>query len=419
MDPLDELLGLERLGIKFGLENIRALSAALGNPHDAFRSVIVAGTNGKGSTCALIESGLRLAGVRTGLYISPHLVEPVERVQVNGVPVTREDFVSAFDEVHQTCQRLVASGAIDMHTTYFETMTAMGFLLFRAKGVETIVLEVGMGGRLDATNVVNPRLSVVAPVDLDHEQYLGDTIPKIAAEKAGIIKPGRTAVFARQHSDALLVLEAKARAEHARVCHATAWRIDHLHLDAWGSRFRAVGPRTIDIECPLIGLHQVENARTAITALDHLGLDAAQIAAGIRAVRWPGRLERIETDPDLMLDGAHNPAGARALAEYLRHFHKGRRIVMLFAAMRDKDLHILGDLLFPFAAELIFTAPHNQPRAYAPEEMIEITNRADAATFGDPREALALARRLARPEDMILVTGSLYLVGEIRGLLTQ
>lgn len=354
--------------------------------------------------------------MRTGLYISPHLVEPIERVQVSGAPVTREDFVQAFDEVHQVCERLVVRGDIDMHTTYFETMTVMGFLLFKAHAVETVVLEVGMGGRLDATNVVNPRLSVITPIDLDHEKYLGETIPKIAAEKAGIIKPGRPVVFSRQHSDAQLVLEEKARAGRSRVSRATEWRIDHLQLDAWGSRFHAVGGLSIDVDCPLIGLHQVENARTAITALDHLGLNAAQIAAGVRAVRWPGRLERIQCTPDLILDGAHNPAGARALSEYLRHFHKGRRIILLFAAMRDKDLHALGGLIFPFASELIFTAPHNQPRAYTPEEMKEMANRPDAITAADPREALALARRLARPEDMILVTGSLYLVGEIRGL---
>lgn len=329
--------------------------------------------------------------------------------------MTKQDFAAAFDEVHGTCERLVETGAIDMHTTYFETMTAMGFLLFRAQGVRTVVLEVGMGGRLDATNVVDPEVSVITPVDFDHEKYLGDTIPQIASEKAGIIKRGRPVVFSRQHSEALEVLEAKARAEEAPVLHATDWRIEHLQADGWGSRFRAVGRQSIDVECPLVGVHQVENARTAIAALDHLGLTSAQIAEGVRQTRWPGRLERVERNPDLFLDGAHNPAGARALAEYLRHFHKARRIVMVFAAMQDKNLHVLGNLLFPHASELIFTAPHNQPRAYAPDSIRSITGRSQAHCVEGPREALALARTLARAEDLILVTGSLYLVGEIRG----
>jgi dihydrofolate synthase / folylpolyglutamate synthase len=302
-----------------------------------------------------------------------------------------------------------------MHATYFETMTAMAFLIFRAHGVETAVLETGMGGRLDATNVIDPELSVITPIDFDHEKYLGDTIPQIAAEKAGIIKPARPVVFSRQHSEALRVLEAKAQAESSPVVRATDWRIDHLYADGWGSRFRAEGRQTLEVECPLIGLHQVENARTAIAALDHLGLPANGISAGIRHTVWPGRLERVEQNPDLFFDGAHNPAGALALAEYLRHFHKGRRIVMMFAAMQDKNLHVLGNLLFPHASELIFTAPRNQPRAYPPDEIRAIAGRPDAHSVADPNEALALARRLARPEDMILVTGSLYLVGEIRG----
>jgi dihydrofolate synthase / folylpolyglutamate synthase len=401
-----------------GLDRIRTVLEALDNPQRSFRTVHVAGTNGKGSTCALIESALRHAGVRTGLYVSPHLVEPTERVQICGEPVSRDDFSAAFDEVHGACERLQSLGAIDMHTTYFETMTAMGFLLFRARGVDTGVVEVGMGGRLDATNVVDPELAVITPVDFDHEKYLGGTIPQIAAEKAGIIKPSRPVVFARQHSEALEVLETKARQESAPVVRATDWRIECLQVDGWGSRFRAAGHQTVEVECPLIGVHQVENARTAITALDRLGLNAAHIAEGIRRTRWPGRLERVEAAPDLFLDGAHNPAGARALAEYLRHFHKGRRIIMVFAAMQDKDLHALGGLLFPHASELIFTAPHNQPRAFAPEAIRAITGRADARCAEGPLEALAMARGLARVEDMILVTGSLYLVGEIRGALT-
>lgn len=203
-------LGNEQKTIKFGLERISALLAELGNPQDASRFIHVAGTNGKGSTCAFIESALRTAGLRTGLFTSPHLVEPTERVQIGGQAVTREVFTAAFDRVHEAAERLLAAGALDMHPTYFETITAMAFLLFQEAACDRVVLEVGMGGRLDATNVVHPELCVITPVDFDHEKFLGDTIPKIAFEKAGILKPGVPAVFARQRTEAQEVLAARA-----------------------------------------------------------------------------------------------------------------------------------------------------------------------------------------------------------------
>jgi dihydrofolate synthase/folylpolyglutamate synthase len=409
-------LGNEQRTIRFGLERIRAILDELGRPQDAFQSVHVAGTNGKGSTCAMIESGLRLAGRRTGLFISPHLVDPVERIQAGGVPVTHDEFAAAFDEVHAACERLLAQGRIDMHATYFETITAMGFLLFRRRAVEVAVLEAGMGGRLDATNVVDPVLSVITPVDFDHEKYLGDTIPKIAAEKAGIIKPGRPAVFARQHREAEEVLEAAARAVDAPFVRAADWSIRGLHFGPYESRFCAVGPGAfINVDCRLIGAHQIENALTAAVALSRLGLVPEEIRRGIAAARWPGRLEIVAHRPEILLDGAHNPAGARALAVYVERFLRRRRIWMIFAAMQDKDLAQLGRFLFPLASELIFTAPPGQPRAWPPETMREITGQSRARCAATPREALALARAGAGPDDVILVTGSLYLVGAIRG----
>jgi dihydrofolate synthase/folylpolyglutamate synthase len=408
-------LGNEFKTIKFGLERIIALLGELGDPQRAFRVIHVAGTNGKGSTCAMIERALRESGVRTGLYISPHLVEPTERVQIDGEAVSTGSFAEAFSEVHETAERMVADGRLDMHPTYFETMTAMAYLLFRSHRCEAVVLETGMGGRLDATNVVDPELAVITQIDFDHERYLGDTIPKIAAEKAGIIKQGKPVVFARQRPEAQAVLERTARDQNARVVRATDWVAQDLHLDAYGSRFTAEGPLRVPVECPLIGAHQVDNALTAVAALHALGISPAAIARGIAATRWPGRLELVRKSPDWYLDGAHNPAGAQALAAYIREFHGGRRLWMIFGAMSDKDLSVISPLLFPLASELIFTAPDN-PRSYSPRQLAELSGESRAKLAPTTREALQLAGE-AGPEDVVFVTGSLYLVGEARPLL--
>jgi dihydrofolate synthase/folylpolyglutamate synthase len=354
--------------------------------------------------------------MRTGLYVSPHLVDPAERVRVAGAQVSHEEFTRAFDEVHDACGRLERAGRIDMHTTYFETLTAMGFLLFRAQRVEIAVVEVGMGGRLDATNVVDPVLSVITPVDFDHEKFLGHTVAEIAGEKAGIIKPGRPVVVASQHDEAWQVCSRVASERGAPLTDSRAWRIEDLDLHAHGSRFRLAGETSYDIELGLVGAHQVENARTAAAALSLLKVNREAVEAGLRSTCWPGRLEFARTVCDVLLDGAHNPAGASALAAYLDRFQRGRRILMIFAAMHDKDLHVLGRALFAFASELVFTAPDN-PRSWQPEEMRHVTGRTDAHVIGKPAEALRWAESQARPEDLILITGSLYLVGELRGYL--
>src|SRR5580700_10455334 len=226
-------LGNEIKTVKLGLDRIRKVLDALGNPQRAYRVVHVAGTNGKGSTCAMIESALRAAGVRTGLFTSPHLQEPTERIQIDGIPVTPEQFQRAFQVVHETAEGL----DLDCHPTYFETVTAMGFWLFRELRVETVVVEVGLGGRLDSTNVVQPALTVITPIDFDHEAYLGHTIEAIAGEKAGILKPGIPAVFARQRPEAARVLESRAVELHVPVTHAEDFEIRDLHVDARGSRF--------------------------------------------------------------------------------------------------------------------------------------------------------------------------------------
>jgi len=391
-------LGNEIKSAKLGLERITAVLEALGNPERAYRVVHVAGTNGKGSTCAMIDAGLRAANIRTGLFTSPHLIEPTERIQIDGIPVSRADFERAFNVVHDTAEKL----DLDCHPTYFETVTAMAFWLFREKKVETAVIEVGLGGRLDSTNVVHPVLTVITPIDFDHEAYLGHTIEAIASEKAGILKPGVPAVFARQRPEAAKVLEMRAAALQVPVTHFEDFEIRDLVIDARGSRFSG-------IVCPLAGEHQVDNAVTAALALRALGVSTD----GIAEARWPGRIEHVSPNPDIILDGAHNPAGARALAKYLERFYGSRRIWMIYAAMRDKAIDEVAGILFPLASELVLTAP-DTPRALRPEAMAEFAGRGHVEP--NVEAAIAYARSHAAEEDVIVITGSLFLVGEARGL---
>ena len=407
-------LGNEVKTAKLGLERIGVLLEALGNTQQAFRIVHVAGTNGKGSTCATIESGLRAAGWRTGLFTSPHLVEPTERIQVAGRPVEAERFTAAFDQVHACAETLLREGRIDLHPTYFETATAMAMVVFRDSGVEFAVLEVGLGGRLDATNVVKPELCVVTPVDFDHEAYLGKSLESIAGEKAGILKPGVPAVFARQRAEAGQVLDARAAALGIAVTHSSEVPISEVKLHARGCDFRW---GELAVSCPLAGEHQVENARTAIAALGLLGISPEAIQRGIAQTRWPGRLERVAESPEIILDGAHNPASARALAGYLDCFYEPQRVWLIYGAMRDKAVEEIAAILFPRAAHVIVTAPA-QARALRPESIRGLADHESVQVAADIRGALALAGSAA-PGDAIFVTGSLFLVGEARAILVR
>ena len=380
-------LGNEVATAKLGLERISSMLQALGNPERSYRVVHVAGTNGKGSTCAMIEAGLRFEGVRTGLYTSPHLVEPTERIQISGVAVSELQFANAFDKVH----------ALGYEATYFETVTAMAFWLFHEAGVETAVVEVGLGGRLDATNVVQPVLTVITPIDFDHQAYLGNTLESIAAEKAGILKPGVPVVVSRQRPEAMRIIEAKG----VPIIRAEEFEIRDLEIDARGSTFSG-------LRCPLPGEHQVENAATAALALRELGYPAE----GISIANWPGRLEHVSPNPDIILDGAHNPAGARALAKYLQRFYPHRKKWLIFGAMKDKAVNEVADILLPLAAELVFTAPANT-RAIPPEELKSLAGR--GTTASDIQSALK--QMTPDHDDVVIITGSLYLVGEARAAL--
>lgn len=381
-------LGNELKTAKFGLENITELLGRLGNPERKTRFIHVAGTNGKGSTCAMIEAGLRTAGIRTGLYTSPHLSSPIERIQIAGRPIPEERFAQAFEVVHAEAKHMA------VHPTYFETVTAMAFVVF-AEDAQMVVLETGLGGRLDATNVVLPELSVITPIDFDHETFLGYTLPEIAAEKAGIFKPGVPGVTADQHPEAMEVLE-----RHRPLRKGTEWPFRNLSIERWGSRFEA-GPYSL--ECPLAGAHQAENARTAAMALDTLGVDPS----GIQSARWPGRLERIA--PGVILDGAHNPAGVRALIAYIERFFAGERLQLIFGAMRDKDVAQMVDRLFPLFEEVVLTVP-NQPRSLSASEIAAMTKHPHMRLTENVNQAMSLAHGTT------FVSGSLFLVAEAREL---
>jgi dihydrofolate synthase/folylpolyglutamate synthase len=410
-------LGNEIKTAKLGLERIAAVLAELGDPQRRLRFVHVAGTNGKGSVCAMVEAGLRAAGERTGLFTSPHLVEPVERIRIGGEPVTAAEFAAAFDRVHEASERLLDRGTIDLHPTYFETVTAMGLLIFADKRCDRVVLEVGLGGRLDATNVVMPEICAITPIDFDHEAWLGKSLAAIAGEKAGILKPGVPAVIATQRAEAEAVLCARAQEIGAPLLPSGEWAIRDLRLTPAGSTFTiARGAATLHIECPLAGEHQVENARTSAAVLAALGIPDAAIEQGIAAARWPGRLEHVGSHPDIILDGAHNPAGARSLRAYIERFYPDRKVWMIYGAMRDKAVAEMTGILFPLAGEIIATAPH-QARAVRPEAIAELTEHGRVRIAPSLAEALALVRSEAAPADVIFITGSLFLIGEAKTLI--
>ncbi len=402
-----------KAGAKFGLERMQALLAGLDHLERQQRFVHVAGTNGKGSTCAMIASALRQSGLRTGLYISPHLVDPTERIQIDGHPISPDAFAAAFQAVHEVAERLIDEGKIDAHPSYFETVTAMAFLVFRDQS-EITVLEVGLGGRLDATNVVTPELCVITPVHYDHESFLGSTLPLIAAEKAGILKPHVPLIMGRQEPGAEAVIQARAAELGCPVKRVEDVTVSDIAADAYGSRF------TIDGEtyrCPLPGHHQIDNAVAVILACRELGLAPDDIRDGIAQTRWPGRLEFVRRRPDFVLDGAHNPSGARALAQYIREFCRDRPVWLVYGTMRDKAVEEVTALLFPLADRLILTAP-NFPRALRPEALLLATDHPSVTIAPTVAEAIGIAGEAPR-DAIVFFSGSLFLVGEARGILVN
>jgi dihydrofolate synthase/folylpolyglutamate synthase len=411
---------------KFDLAHMQVLAHALGDPQRRFPSVLIAGTNGKGSTAATLAAILEAAGHRTGLYTSPHLVRVNERLRLDGEAISDAEFAAAYERVDEVALRLVHERALPHPPSFFEMLTAMAFEYFAMAGVEIAVLEVGMGGRLDATNIVTPAVAVITDIALDHQKYLGNTIAEIACEKAGIVKPGVVVVTLPQHPQAndvigRAVTDAGARAVSAAAFvpplspgAAPVWR-----AETRGNRYPlTVLDEEITVESPLAGRHQLRNVALAIAAAVELkqqgfALTATAIARGIRETQWPGRFQEIAGPPTMVFDVAHNPAGAWALRAALSERFAGRRLVLCFGAMRDKAIAEMAQILFPLAEAVVATHALN-PRAASPEEICEIAAAVGAGAVAEPdiTRAVARARELAGKDGVVVVTGSIYVVGK-------
>ena len=422
---------------KFDLAHMRVLLQGMDHPERRFPSVLIAGTNGKGSTAATLASILRASGLKTGLYTSPHLVRINERIRVDGKEISDDEFASLHGEVDRVAEKLVERAELPWHPSFFEMMTAIALEHFARERVDLAVLEVGMGGRLDATNVVEPQVSVITDISLDHQKFLGNTVGEIAREKVGIIRPGGVVVTLPQQPEANdvignTILELGARAVNAvpyvppispgspeylvpSTETGTARQVYRYPLQVLGEQ--------ILVETPLVGRHQLRNVALAIAAAAELSeqgfssITARSIERGIRETRWPGRFQVIAARlgwPEMVIDVAHNPAGAWALRAGLSERYEDRPLIFVFGAMRDKAISEMTEILFPLAERVIATRPEN-PRAASPKEIQQAAARTgvEIEAVEDVHHAVERARALAKAGTVVVITGSIYLVGEV------
>src|SRR3984957_7559000 len=419
---------------KFNLENITVLEGRLGHPSRAYPSAHIAGTNGKGSTAGFLESVLRHSGLRTGLNTSPHLEKINERIRVDGKEISDGDFATVFTRIQRTIEQLLADGILRAHPTYFECVTAMAMEFFAKQGVEFAVFEVGLGGRLDATNILAPAVTIITPIDFDHENFLGHSLREIATEKAGILKLNTPVVVAPQLPEAREVILKRARELGCVVVETNvAYRIQKKSVNATQSRSESVQPGSItativevssgwslEIAPSLPGHFQVQNALNAVAAARILTPSGLQItdeaiANGISNTVWPGRLEKLQGHPDVYLDGAHNPAAAREVAAFLTQNFVSRKIWLIYGALRDKSVDEVAGWLFPLAAEVVLTEPRT-PRAISALQLAEIVgyHARQFETIPDAEKAFDHVLAKAQPDDAIFICGSLYLIGQLR-----
>lgn len=453
---------------KFDLAHMRVLLYALNHPEQRFPSVLIAGTNGKGSTAATLASILKASSLRTGLYTSPHLVRINERIRIGDEQIKDDDFALLHGVVDRTAERLVEEGELPWHPSFFEMLTAIAFEYFAQNKVEIAVLEVGMGGRLDATNVVEPRVSVITDISLDHQKFLGDTIPEIAREKAGIIRCNGIVVTLPQQpraNDVIgnTILELGARGvsavpyvppvspgsgQYLHNCHSegtsapeesavsgqrswTAANAKEGAKSADKNQFVSRYPlqvmgKQIQVETPLVGRHQLRNVALAIAAVEELSkqgfaITPESIERGIRETHWPGRFQVMpakDGSPEYVFDAAHNPAGAWALRSTLSACYEDRPLTFVFGTMRDKAIREIAEILFPVAERVIATRADN-PRSATADEIRQAAARisVDIELAADVASALERASKLAGPEDVVVITGSIYIVGEAMRIL--
>ena len=416
-------LDQELLGLKFGLHAITQILEELGRPHERYDTAIVAGTNGKGSTCAILASILQHAGYRTGLFTSPHLVRVNERMRVDGQEISDADFATAFTEVAAAVEILILQKKLESRPSFFEYLTATAFQHFAHAGARFVVLEVGMGGRLDATNVTTPRVALITNIDFDHMEFLGSTLAAIAAEKAGVISPHRPVISAVEDAEASVAI--RHRAEE---CGAELQELSKVaqisNLIAKHGRYsfdlKLGNERFARLVCPLLGKFQVRNTVAAVAGAWRLkgegfNISRRSILRGLRSASWPGRLEPIFPKPLVLLDGGHNPGAARELAAFIQQELPGRRVRVVYASMRDKAIKEICASLFPLAQEIYLTHP-DHPRAASPDQILAaIESRPSILQIElDPVRALERACDSSQPDDVVLVVGSLFLVGAIK-----
>lgn len=424
MDPIEFLLSLEVLGMKFGLENMRRLCRALGHPEDRFRSVIVAGTNGKGSVTAMLSASLHAAGHRVARYTSPHLTRLEERFVVDESEVEPAALRAAVADVQHAVERLSAGGELDAPPTFFECTTAAAFRLFERRGVNVAILEVGLGGRLDATNVVTPMAAAITSIGLDHQAQLGTTLASIAREKAGVIKPGIPVVCGPLPSAAEDVVVQVCREQDARLVRVGRdVRVEaELRNGATSVSIETARRRLEQVPLALAGRHQAQNAAVAVAVLDELeragiAVGDDEIETGLRTVRWPARLERFRRDGcEILLDAAHNPDGARVLAAYLRELD-WPAVTLVFGAMRDKDVRGMLLELLPLCRRVICTTAAGK-RALTAGEIREMAaglgTPASVEAIAEPERALQAACGTGGP---VVAAGSIFLTGPLRDIL--
>lgn len=429
------LYGLQRYGIKLGLENIRRLLAAVGDPHQRFPSILVGGTNGKGSTAAFLSSILKAAGYRVGLYTSPHLLEFTERIQVDGRPIAETEVAAIVDELRPVIAHLFPppstlhpTPSVISHPTFFEVTTALAFMHFVRSRVDYAVVEVGMGGRFDATNVLNAQVAIITNIALEHEAYLGKTVAAIAAEKAGIIKSATQIVTAVDAPEALPVISDACRKRGVALVNVRSaydWQIHRS--DLFGQQFSAgeKGQPTERFDIPLLGRHQVVNAVVALAASRLLRSAGAAISErsihnGLTRTRWPGRLQLLPGRPLVILDGAHNPAGARALRAFLEEQQFIGRLTLVFGVLQDKNWTAMLQELAPLATRVVLTRPESE-RAADPRHLQEAEGVCSKIEIvEDVAEAISLAKAVTDPEEAVVVTGSLFVISAaLRALGTQ
>lgn len=409
-------------GIKFGLKNVRTVLSALGAPQRKYPAVLVGGTNGKGSVCAMLTNILSLHGFRVGLYTSPHLIRVEERIRIGEKPISRGDFCRLLERLKCVVEELIRAGKLASPLTYFETLTCLAFLHFARQRVDIAVLEVGMGGRLDAINVVCPLVSVITTVSKDHQEFLGRSLSRIASEKAGIVKRGVPVVCGLvREGTAYRVIRGRARGLGAPFRGVFDEKDSYQALKrspGYFFLFRRQG-RTYGYSPGLPGEHQGRNAAVAIVSALELSarwkrLNTETIVRGINEARWEGRLEAVSNRPLVVLDGAHNEEGAAAASAYARDFMPGP-LTLVFGTMKDKDIERVTQHLFPVARTIVLTSFFYH-RAASPEKIFVEAPALRKRIFleADPQKAVEWALELTPPQGSVLITGSLFLVGEVK-----